>query len=193
MSEGVIYGLCGPEGIRYVGQTRRTLMKRWRCHRYDAERGRDLWVYRWWRSLDKPPRPVLLERCAIADLNEREVYWIARLRAEGAKLCNLTTGGDTGTSVSRETRARLSASLKGRPSPTKGMTMSEETRALLSSQRRGTPRSAAWRASISAGLRASKKAQEQRERLATSQIGRKRSPESRARMSAAQRRRYGTT
>src|SRR6266498_3844316 len=62
-----------------------------------------------------------------------EIEWIARGRAEGWSLLNLTDGGEgaVGIAVSAETRARMSAAQRARTDPgTLGYIPSAETRAL---------------------------------------------------------------
>jgi group I intron endonuclease len=73
---------------------------------------------------------VILEECSKEKLNEREVWWIAELGTLSPGGYNLTSGGGQGTVVSEETRAKASASLKGK-------TLSPETRAKISAAQKG--------------------------------------------------------
>lgn len=182
MSTGFIYGLVGPDGLRYVGQTRRRLRDRYRAHERDMERGSQLRVHRWWRKLEKGPEIVVLEECEAERLDEREIAWISELRASGHRLCNHKDGGARGV-PDEESRARMSAAQRGRKA-------TPETKEKLSASRRGRAFSSEHRARISQGLRQSEKAKRKRKAIAAAQIGAKRSPEARERMAAAQRRRY---
>lgn len=139
----VIYGLscsCHPEkGVRYVGQTRRTMRMRLYHHCYAAENwerrneATDLPVYRWIRKHGKENiRMELLEQPQDpADLDDLEVKWIAALNTFKGGL-NVCAGGKSITGYvhteetkakmalrvySEETRAKMSASAKKRSIP----------------------------------------------------------------------------
>jgi group I intron endonuclease len=77
----------------------------------------------------------ILEECKREELNEREVWWIAQLGTLSPGGYNQTSGGGQGTSISDETKERLSAALKGRAK-------SEETRAKMSEAHKGKKHSA---------------------------------------------------
>jgi hypothetical protein len=80
----------------------------------------------------EPGIVVLEEHSDGSRLNESERACIAKLRASGVSLTNVTAGGDgtCGWVPSPETRAKMSASLKGRP-------VSEEMRARIAATLRG--------------------------------------------------------
>jgi hypothetical protein len=113
VSRGIIYGLYGREGIRYVGKTQRVLAVRYAQHLSMARHGRVTHLYNWWRSLPEAPVIQVLETCSVELLSERECAWIAKLRADGVALCNHTEGGQGGVPTP-ELRQRLRQLAAGR-------------------------------------------------------------------------------
>lgn len=123
MASGTIYGLADPatEEIRYVGQTVRNPRGRLREHVRNAERPLKAKGQRrlraWLRSLQEEPLLVVLEETG--DLDEAECRWIAKLREEGSRLCNMTDGGVAvrglvGESKRKQEEGRLRATEKAR-------------------------------------------------------------------------------
>ena len=116
----LIYVLIDPETgeIRYVGATTTSQKQRLREHINDARRRAKSYVHRWILSLlDRGLEPEMLvieEVPADGNRVEAERRWIAHYRAEGARLANLTDGGDgcPGYKMSDEGRAYLSACRK---------------------------------------------------------------------------------
>ena len=114
------------------------------------------------------------------DVAAVERRWIARLRAEGCSLTNLTDGGEgtPGRKVSAETRAKVSRSNMGNTTA-RGCTRSAATRALLRAQKLGN--------TYSLGL---KRTAETRARMSAANMGNKSSlghvcsPETRANIGA---------
>ena len=123
------------------------------------------------------------------DAYAQEVWWIAMLRAEGFRLCNLNAGGEGGRSPSDETRAKqseiakrrtfsaatrakMAANVRSRPGVNLGRTFTEEHRGLIGI----------------AGL-GRKPTEETRAKLRANSVGfkgRKHSPETLAKMALAQ-------
>ena len=149
---GFIYALVDPQTSepRYVGKTV-DLENRFQGHLKSARQG-CLYVHRWIRSLGSSA-PVLhvIERVSVEQLNDRERHWIALLRADGARLTNLTSGGDGWP--------------KGQPMPLGRAFHSEESRqrfldgarrggleAARRGSQKGQPKSPETRAKISATL-----------------------------------------
>lgn len=96
-----IYALCDPRtgAVRYVGKTVQPTLRRLVYHVHAARRGtRHLPISRWvWKLLKRKQRPTILEIESVlpgGDWASRERYWIASYRAAGAKLLNLTDGGE---------------------------------------------------------------------------------------------------
>ncbi len=109
-----VYCLIDPRNgeIRYVGKADDP-EARLRDHLKDR---RDFHRVRWIKSLvDEGIKPVLilLEQCSKQIWQERERYWIAFLRENGADLVNTTDGGEGITRHSPEVLAKISAAAKG--------------------------------------------------------------------------------
>lgn len=154
---GSIYGLYHPltGELRYVGQTWRTLNCRLASHLWDArrDRGSKRHVCAWIRALGaegmKPK--IMLLRTDIASqtaLDLAESAYIRQARAQGCRLTNHTEGG--GGCVGRrltpehlaklhspETRAKMAATKRGKPSLRKGAVLSVEQRKRISASKRG--------------------------------------------------------
>ena len=218
----VIYGLTDPEtqALRYVGQTRRSLPKRLRDHINDRGRCRRT---NWIKSLKtRGLKPDIFEIDSVPDdcANDTEKLWIGYYRYASANLTNGTEGGEGSRNPTPETRAKMSAAQRGRPSPNLGKKASDETRAKLSAALRGNHRtlgkklsiehrsklsvanrgrklSAEWRAKISSAKRGNriwigrKHSAETRVKMSAAQRGRKFSPEHCAKISIAKRGRHG--
>jgi len=114
-----IYALfeTGSGRVRYVGKTSRYLHQRHKQHIAEAVRRPRLPVGRWLRKQIEDGARLgiqLLENVQGADWQSREQFWIAKFRAEGADLLNLTDGGEGchGLKVSAERRAAVSAALR---------------------------------------------------------------------------------
>jgi len=122
-----IYGLTDPETgeIRYVGQSIEP-EKRYRSH-ITVRRADDTYRARWIRSLSSPPGLIILES-NVADPDGAEKRWIKKLKSEGLRLTNTTTGGqgvsdvarhlnrlcNTGRRLTPEHAAKIAKSLRGR-------------------------------------------------------------------------------
>lgn len=144
-----VYGLCEPEtkDIRYVGVSTH-LKSRYLEHLKDRL---DSHKSRWIRTLVSKglkPRLIILQ-CVLnenRDLAERN--WIKLLRESGAKLTNLTDGGDGALGAKRSEEFKrnigrfMSKFRKGKP-------LSEEHKKVLSEATKGRPLSPEHRAKIS--------------------------------------------
>lgn len=116
----LIYALTypGTDRVRYVGKTVRSPRKRHSEHIAAAMRNPRLPVHRWIRSLyERGSWSCLwhLERVPESeDWAARERHWIAKLRAEGHDLLNLTDGGEgiAGHVVSDATRNAIATKLR---------------------------------------------------------------------------------
>lgn len=115
---GFIYGLmckCHPEdGIRYIGQTSKTVGERVYTHKRDAKtRGGKNWgnaVYHWMRKhgYENIEAVTLEEEVSVFELNSLEEVWVSRLKTlKDFGGLNLTTGGGQGYGVSESTREKL--------------------------------------------------------------------------------------
>jgi len=154
MKKGIIYGLrCPLSGeIRYVGQTIKKINRRLSEHRCDKRFNTH--KVNWINKLDKLNildnlTIELLEECEEVFLNEKEQYWIEKLKQNGCKLVNLTNGGDgvgSGKICSEETKKKISESNKGKK-------LSEKSKKRISEKHKGMILSDDHKKSISIGLK----------------------------------------
>lgn len=114
MKPTTIYALCHPvtNEIRYVGKTINPRT------RYKEHIGSTKGTHcnKWVRSL-KPSIPIFVELEVVSsDWIEAEQFWIAYFKSLGARLTNLTAGGEgmVGYTATEETRKRISSATAGR-------------------------------------------------------------------------------
>ncbi|MEU5737034.1 hypothetical protein ABZ784_03430 [Streptomyces tendae] len=114
-----IYTLLDDTGRpRYVGQTSRPLdgfrgraYVHWAHRRLDADRG-NVGLNTWLRTLDQPPKTLVLEAVPYAQRFEAEAFWTTCFRwATGPQLLNVNTG----SRVHPEVTARISATKRRLP------------------------------------------------------------------------------
>jgi hypothetical protein len=117
-----IYTLSDPRTgeVRYVGKTAYGLQHRLRQHVNDRSVSHKT---NWIRSLKAAEvRPIIevLEEIVTSDegvWQEAEAFWIESLRQMGCRLTNLRSGGYGGGKLSRESREKVSASLRAATTP----------------------------------------------------------------------------
>jgi hypothetical protein len=195
-----IYTLIDPrtDEIRYVGKTTRTLGQRLKAHLYQKSTGYKChWVQ---QLLDLGLKPIcnLLEITDESHWQEREIYWIARLRAEGCELTNMTPGGDgiaTGSHLSEETKIKMSQAHKGIrhteeerkkiSEAQKGRVFSKEEREKMGAPKIGRPLSEEHRKKLSIAGKGRKKTEEWKKKIGLANKGRHHTEESLAKMSRA--------
>jgi len=143
---GIIYGLIDGDTLelRYIGQTTNS-HRRFSQHRraWNLKSHRDNWL----RATNW--NMIVLERDP-PDLNEAEIRWIKGMREQGARLLNVTDGGNGGGTPagwhhSPETCARLSVLGMGR-------SVDAKTRIAISAAHKGKPRSIETCTKISTGM-----------------------------------------
>jgi hypothetical protein len=102
-------------------------------------------------------------------------------------LRNRTNGGEgsSGAIHTPETRAKISAAMKGKNSPNYGKTLSPETKAKLSAAQKGKTLSTETKAKISAAQKGKTLSLETKAKISAAQKGKTLSPETKAKMSAA--------
>jgi len=131
---GVIYGLQDSQGIvRYVGQTRRSLATRLAGHRSEARRPRYSLEFHAWFN-EEWPVAIVLEECAMEDLDSAEERWIAELSPQ----FNDSTGGAKGftwTKGKHNPIANLPKDVRAEKNPFYGKNHDVETRRRLSGAR----------------------------------------------------------
>lgn len=165
---------------RYVGQSVNA-KARMRKHIWRAKTDKLYKSYihssNWIRSVlatGREPLLHILESCTPNIVDEREVFWIAKRRAEGCDLTNHADGGGgtRGYKLSDEQRAKMSLARRGK----KRGPMSAEGRANISRSQTGKkrgPMSEEHRASISRGNKGRVKSDLERQHISERQRGQK--------------------
>ncbi|MDY0985120.1 NUMOD3 domain-containing DNA-binding protein [Microbacterium sp. CFBP9023] len=153
---GLVYAVRrydSPE-YRYVGMTTKSVGVRSRQHLKSARAGKRTPFYDWIRARDSEQEEVYFEPVEIVmgsqleALGLAEQSWIAKLRAEGHRLLNLSDGGlgpqgHVWTEAQREAAGQRSRGRKrpdigsGPDHPSWGTRRSDEQRASWSAQRKG--------------------------------------------------------
>lgn len=112
LAEGIettIYALYDDDALpRYIGRTKNSLSKRMIFHRNHANQAR-LPVHRWLLKHDKKVRAETIEIVQGSGA-DRESFWIRHYHRLGARLLNLTGGGELGNLLpfSAEHRRKIS-------------------------------------------------------------------------------------
>lgn len=121
LAEGVtIYGLHRPGSrkIRYIGKTTGSPLRRLTYHLQTAKRGNKrplcCWLRRCIADGQRPAAAVLEVVPPGSDWAKRERYWIGQYRNCGARLFNMTDGGEglSGYSFTAEHRQRIAIKLR---------------------------------------------------------------------------------
>lgn len=104
---GIVYQvLCIPSGKSYVGQTIRTLSQRWASHKC-APLGGSLRNAIEKYGSESFILSILDNASTQEELDEKERHWISALNTLSPNGYNLEAGGDTGWSVSPESREKM--------------------------------------------------------------------------------------
>ena len=182
----ILYALYDEYGeIRYVGQISKegkTLEKRLEEHLWSSSLRKPGHKNHWLRSMlgrgQKPTARVFQRFNSKSELDGAEKYWISHLRSQGCRLVNDVAGGEGLCNPSPETRARMSAAKKGRPSWKKGTHLSEATKEKLRQANLGKKASVETRAKMAAVDRSSYTLTEGgRTRIKEARLGWRASPE----------------
>lgn len=159
---GLIYLITNKaNGKQYIGQTTRTIEKRWAEHLYDAKRGIAYPICHAIRKYGADGFFVeeIAKAASLEQLNTLEPFYIECCNTLKPNGYNLASGGknhlvhpDTrakissankgnqyckGRILSDETKAKISAANKGRSSHRKGIKLSDETKAKISASKKG--------------------------------------------------------
>lgn len=167
----MIYGLVHPDTleVRYIGKTCDAL-RRVKQHRRAARRPR-FPVHCWWKSVvEQAGHEPCLVRLSEGDSAE-EMRWIQELKADGARLLNMTEGGD-GFRGTPEACAKIGRALRGR-------SLSPEHRAKARHSAEIGRSTVAWRVAIRSDAR--------REAISLAQTGRVKSADECKRLADGQR------
>lgn len=110
----------------YVGQTKRSLIKRWKSHVYESSSKKyDMYLHNSIRKHGSEKFKIeLIEECSKDNVYERERYWIQTLNSKQPYGYNEHEGGKGGClNPTDELRAKLSLAKKGKYIPwNKGLT-----------------------------------------------------------------------
>jgi len=132
-----IYICCDPvtHEPRYVGKTVRKVEHRIRNH---VSRSFNTHASRWFNKVKNPYYFVVEIVPPGGDWIEAEQFWIAYMKSLGARLTNMTVGGEglTGRDMPEEVREKIGAANRGQ----KRGPLSPETCAKMSESRRGKKR-----------------------------------------------------
>lgn len=179
---GKIYGIeCLINHKIYVGQTIRSIKKRFKEHsKADSLIGRAIRKYG-----EENFVVVSIEECeTLEKLNEREIFWTAKLNCKSPFGYNQTDGGEGTLNPSEETRAKLSKARRKRK-------LSAEARQKISLAQTGNKNflghthSEETRKKISAAHKGKKLSAETKLKLSLINIGNKHTAEARAKISEA--------
>ena len=203
-----IYGLHDGSGeIRYVGMTVGQLGERRRAHRKVARKGDPTRRGAWTRSVLARGGDIVIVQLARGDWTQTEAWdlereWIARLRADGADLTNMTSGGGGARDLPEDLRRQMSikagGTLRGRKKdPGVGAAISHglkqyyrehpEAREQISLRQQGRIVSDEARAKLSAARRGRPLSQEHRDAIAASGRGKTLSDTTKKKISEARR------
>ena len=198
--DAVVYALIDPRVdddimcVRYIGKSRNAKTRLYE-HRYQAKKKTNTHLYHWYNKLlsdGVEPVLVVLRNVSKKLSGSWEKAYIKKFFRLGAKLTNLTDGGDGtfGHVMSEETKAKMSEAKKGRKltpehvakmsSSRKGKVFSKEHRRKLSEAGKGRAVSKETREKIRQGNKGKKFTAEQRvnyDAAMKKQIGRKMSAE----------------
>jgi group I intron endonuclease len=173
----------------YIGQTTRTLYKRWADHCRKANTGKGNCVYFYNAIRKYGESRFFVYRLNVAfskeELDALEVSYIAKFRASDSEYGYNSTLGGGGVVANEATREKFKAVNKGEGNPMFGRHPSEESRAKMSKAQKGHICSEATKRAVSKASRERVASDETRRKLSIASKGRKLSEASRAKLSAA--------
>lgn len=201
----VIYALLDPLNleVRYIGKTNANINIRFTSHLREKKPSRKANWIRSIRIAGRTPNIEVLEELdassEISDWQEAERFWISYFRFMGARLTNLTDGGEglAGLIFTEEHKKRIGAANRGSKRSTETRAKMAESRKTvscehlrkLSESRRGKPLSDQHRAKLGNRWIGRKHTPETKLKMSLAAIGRKCPAETKANMSAAQKER----
>jgi hypothetical protein len=128
-----IYALKDPrtDKIRYVGKTNQSLKARISAHFMDKCKCLRIQWMGELKSLGLRPVFIILESLeSETPWQDREIYWIAKMRSLGADLTNSTSGGEGTPNLPKETRERMRKTWLGRKHTPESIMKLKKARAL---------------------------------------------------------------
>lgn len=134
--KNLIYAFVDAEGrVFYIGKTC-NLNRRSKEHLFEVKRGNTLPKYNKLRKLINSGIEfsnlikIIEENISCEDIDEREIFYIKKMREEGYKLKNLTSGGTKGLKFNKQTIEKMKKSRTG-------FKFSEESKKKISESRKG--------------------------------------------------------
>jgi group I intron endonuclease len=129
---GVVYQVRNKiNGKIYIGQTIRTSKVRFYYHaRSNYPIGMAIRKY----GMESFEISILDEASSQDSLNEKEVFWIKKLKSKSQRGYNSTDGGEgsSGFKASNKTRKKISIATRGKNNPRWGVKVSDETKRRMS-------------------------------------------------------------
>ena len=201
-----IYMFISPSGKRYIGQSKNVRRRITHGHPSDIKQKKPNGEYKstthWARAARKygwgKMKVFILQRFHPDESNLHDVmntwekHWIKWFKSDNREFGYNANEGGGSCVASAETRAKISAAIKGEKNGFYGKKHSTETRAKISLARKGRKPSAETRAKVSAKLKGRKFSAETRKKISDAQkgkknhnYGKKASAQTRAKMSAA--------
>lgn len=168
-----VYGLKDPRFFhpRYVGITKNELKVRLKHHcKSKGTNHKANWIRTLIRAGLKPEIFVIEEVADERTAKEREIYWIAYLKAQGYRLTNSTDGGGGCLNPSEETRIKLRARFIGNK---------------FACGNKGIKKEKDHKIKIGLGNKGKVRTKEVRNRIRLSLLGKKPTPETRRNLSLA--------
>lgn len=171
--------------IRYIGQTTKDLKHRMSRHRDRAGRGSPIHLYCWMRK--EVADGFSVEHFVLSDMaewHETEKEMIHQYRSVGARLLNVTSGGEgvIGYRHSEETRAKMSLTHVGKPYE---LTERRKAALAMASKRLNSPSAREKQAQTLRGRKLTQESIDKRTQSRRAADGYVPSEETRAKMSAA--------
>lgn len=164
LKQHLIYALCDPrtDEVRYIGQSSCGIIRPKQRH---AAR-----CWSWEENLSvEGLKPVIeiLEECSLDALNDAEIFWISYWRMIGAKLTNLTDGGEgrRGFVITEEERQKRRETTIFRFPINLGRKHSEEEKIKRANSCRGKKRSLETKRKMSEARKGMKFSEEHRRNM----------------------------
>ena len=182
---GIIYKVTSPEGLVYIGQTVKSLVRRKTGHCFRAKKGDRRHAFQiallehgfsafQWKQIDAAETKE--------ELDAKEKQWVAHYKPDDPAHGYNSTGGGIKTVYSPEARRKISEALKGR-------VITNEARRKQREKMKGRHLTAEHRRKISVALKGVKPSPETCKKMSLAQKGRIVSEETRQKMSLSARHR----
>jgi group I intron endonuclease len=179
---------------RYIGKSGTGIEKRWKIHKYELNKNihkNKHLQYSWLKNGENNFLFYIIEKCENVEsiLNEREIFWINKFKANNPDFgYNLTIGGDgmSGYKHNLNAKNKLSVLFKGKPK-------SEEHKKKLSLSNLGKPKSEEQKIKQSNSTKGKSRlplSENTKRKLSEINMGKKQSKETRKKISNSLKNRY---